>query len=361
MRDGAVTPARVLLASVLLSSAMLASCVPARNIGSDGGPSGCTGLCSSDGGVPSPDGGLPSATDAGADAGGPLCEDIALGTDAGVVSVEQLRALPPCGQHVRVELARVVAVDRAQDGTNVHAGANAVDFWVASPDGGAGFYVRKAYEDAPRLLAVDAGDLLAIDGYLAQVPAVTSASDDGINYRPYVGALPNAQDGGALTLALLDAGPPVDPVVVDAGEFGNAEQGAAQPNPELAGLPIRVNGPLQITRWNPPALAVETPSGTAFRGFEVEGGILVIDDRVREGCDLRALADGGAWVLPAGVGGIWDTDSHGPCLGTDVYGTFCGDKDAGTVPGVPGSRYTYALQALGCDDLVDAGDVDAGP
>lgn len=312
----------------------------------DGGP-GCAGVCSvGDGGDGSPDGGT-GQDDAGADAG----------TDAGTLyTLAQIRTLPPLGQHVRVE--RVVVHDTIRtSAANCQLGSFKAEFWVEDPrNPDAGIFVSKFCADPPAGYQPDAGDLLTLDGYL-----VTSPTENRHAYRPYLADLYPGTGSPRLAIQVLGTAPVPPPRDVDAGAFGNAEDGAARPNPEAAGTFVHIRGPLAVTDATPRALMkLKSSDGglvpDGWAGFEVTGGILVVDNNTAPGCDWRSLADAGsAVVFPDGIRGAWDTYAHEP---------FCSPFPQCLVPAfVPGANdagFTYALYPTYCARDLDGGVLDAG-
>jgi hypothetical protein len=351
---------KTLGAAVLLATAIM-GCSGREDPEPDAGPNGCTGVCNQN------DGG----TDGGPDAGPRVCPQP---DSQGRGPIGQLRATGTQGQAVTLQNVVVVGVD---DTTRGNQGDYISQFWVVDPCfKNEGLWVDKFYTDAPTTYDPKIGDELTIQGVFRRINAIgsdvnASNSERQVKtrnaHRPSLKSafgLPNVSGNLVITKTGTVA-VPAD-TTVPAG-FGNANGGAAVPNPEYGGSRVHIPGPVSITNANPTALKQrpENPESNVYLGFEVTGGVLVSNyktfgetfDGGTPRCDWRNVVnDGGSVSFPNGIRGVWDTYSHVPCAdggftnpadgGTFSSCTFS-YRDAGVVPGT-NNPYTYILYAQDC-------------
>ncbi|MBN1207099.1 MAG: hypothetical protein JXB05_19595 [Myxococcaceae bacterium] len=352
---------RKTLGAVVLMATALMGCSGREDPDPDGGPNGCTGVCSQG------DGG----TDGGADAGPRVCPRP---DSQGRGPIGQLRATGAQGRAVTLEYVVVIAVD---DTTRGGQGDSISQFWVVDPCfKNEGLWVDKFYQDVPTKYEPQLGDVLRIEGVFRRINAIASdvnASNSERQlktrnaYRPALKSafgLPNVS-GSLVITQLGTAEVPVDNTV-PAG-FGDADGGAVAANPEFGGTRVHIPGPVSITNANPVALKQrpEDPENNVHLGFEVTGGVLVSNDKTfgetfdggPPRCDWRNVVnDGGSVSFPNGIRGVWDTYSHVPCAdggftNPEDGGTFSSCtysfRDAGVVPGTD-NPYTYILYPQDC-------------
>ncbi len=339
--------------AVLLASTVSIACSGREDPDVDPPNNGCTGACNqNDGGTNSPDGGRVCPT-ADAQGRGPI---------------GRLRATGTRGQAVKLEGLVVTVVDSTSRGSQ---GDYIAYFWVVDPCfPEEGIYVDKFYTDPVTNYLPRVGDVLTIEGLYRQYNPIASDADETRHaYRPVLKSdfrlgMPGIT--GRLTLTRTGTAPVPEDRTVRPG-FGNADGGAAQPNPEYGGARVHIPGPLTISNASPPALKQrpDNPAHATYLGFEVSGGVLVNNYKTfgetRDGgsprCDWGAhVRDGGSVSFPNGIRGVWDTYSHVPCADGGFTspdgGTFssCGfsSRDAGYVPGTD-TPYTYVLYPQNCD------------
>ncbi len=248
----------------------------------------------------------------------------------------------------------VTAIDTSFIGTR---GDSQAKFWVQDlRDNRQGLYIRKDYTDLPNNYQPVIGQVLSIRGYY-QTQSVTFDRDA---YRRHLGegcSTAVRNDGGVLIITVTDSGVPSIPVTAPVG-FGDALNGTARPNPELASNRVFISGPVSLINATPSPLSrIGIDAGVeGFNGFEITGGVLVNNfatfGTTRDGgsvrCDWRAIAaDGGTVTFPNGLTGIWDTYSHAPCIG-DENCAF--RRDAGQVP-FANNTFTYVLYPTDCNEL----------
>ncbi len=307
----------------------------------DAGPdNGCTGVCTQpDGGNPNPDGGARMCPLPDSQGRGPI----------GI-----LRDTGTRGQAVRLEHLVVTVVDKTSRGSQ---GDYIAYFWAVDPCfPQEGIYVDKFFFDDVRNYLPQVGDEVTIQGLFRRYNSNASDADETRHaYRPVIKSdfrlgVPGVT--GSLIITKTGTAPVPQDRTVLAG-FGNADGGAAKPNPEYGGARVHVPGPVSITHANPPALKQrpDDPEHGGYLGFEVTGGVLVSNyktfgvtlDGGRPRCDWRNVVnDGGTVSFPNGIRGVWDTYSYVPC---EDGGTA--SNCAGYVPGTT-NNYTYVLYPQDC-------------
>lgn len=352
-------------AALLLTAATAwVACGPSRNDAQDAGvdsgpPQVCLNCPPRDAGT---DGGNTGGGDGGTTDGGGGT-DGGCGYDGGLITttLEQIRVKGgscevPFGAHVQVSDVVVHTVSFSATGNQ---GDSRADFWVTDPANPTySMWISKFYRDPPGPYLPAPGDQLTIDGYFS----TTSRFDNPTGYRRQIASRRvNATTFLPLTLTkTADAGIP-DPVLVEAGQFGNADGGWTRPNRELAGTRVYVQGPIEITDPSPRAFqrVSANPNDPRYYGFEVSGGILVSNLKtfanVDGGCPWRDIAldagvNGEKVVFTQGVYGVWDTYTFAACAdgGTDIYNCF---NNEGQIPGT-NNDYTYVLYPQSCEDFV---------
>ncbi|MCK8496326.1 hypothetical protein OWM54_05075 [Myxococcus sp. MISCRS1] len=349
---------KTLGAAALVATAVLASVAGCSgrddddNGTPDSGP-GCTGACGDAG---PPDAGPP-------DAGPSSCPAPVNGM--GPIGV--LRTTAERGDRVSLNNVVVTAVSNIQKGSS---GDIIARFWVVSPCfPKEGIYVDKYYTDHETTVAGKyepvVGDVLDITGLYREflpdgddnVPAGRDAyrpvikNDFRLNVSGATGKIAFNKRGSGQVLADNEA----------PANFGNAEGGTAQPNPEYAGSRVHIPGPITITNARPPAFRQypDDPTNDNYLGFEVTGGVLVANYKTYQTCDLRVSADdGGTVTFPNGIRGVWETFTNTPCVDggtttTDAGTRFtCNDYGDGVIPGTE-NKFTYVLYPMNCDpDMV---------
>jgi hypothetical protein len=271
----------------------------------------------------------------------------------------------------------VIAVDDLYKGS---AGDYITQFWVVDPCfPKEGIWVDKYYQDAPTKYAPAVGDELTVQGLFRHINPIGSDVNSGTaskgqeNTRDaYRAAIKSSfQIGdpnitGSLVITKTGTATVPADVTVPAG-FGDANGGAAQPNPEYGGARVHIPGPLTITNANPPALKQrpDDPANTVHLGFEVTGGVLVSNyktfgttlDGGTPRCDWRNVVnDGGTVSFPNGIRGVWDTYTYVGCedggfTNPNDGGTYSSCsysfRDAGAVPGTD-NPYTFIVYPQDC-------------
>lgn len=357
-------------AVILAAAFSLVACGPSRSeedagfdAGFTPGPGGNDGGTTGDGGTgdagTNPDGGT---GDGGIQPG-----------DGGVFEVEisDLRGpAVPFGSKVRLTDVVVTAVSFNLAGDAGMTGNEPPwrqEFWVTDPaNPQQGIWVRKFYTDPPETGRLVEGDQVTIEGYFG----TEGRFNDRSGYRRVVKSqndfLPSAERPG-LPMVITRTGTvsPPAPNQVTVGNFGNAEDGTARPNPEYAGGYVHIEGPLEITNPSPAAFkrVSENPNDSVYFGFEVTGGVLVNNYKTFQadgGCAWRDVAlDAGTQgqkVVFQAVRGVWDSFTHAPCAdGGTASNCFRND---GTVPGTT-NQWTNVLYPQSCDDYVGGAVVDA--
>jgi len=262
---------------------------------------------------------------------------------------------------VTLEEVVVTAVSQLTRGSK---GDYTARFWVADtcfPT--EGIFVDKFYTDETMDYAPAVGDVVRIQGLYRKFNA--TATDNAPNmrdaYRPAIKssfALDVTGATGNLVITKKASGTPLADNPVPEG-FGNAEGGAAVPNPELGGTRVHIPGPLVITNATPLAMKQRPnePEHNTYLGFEVTGGILVANYKTYNvtGCDWRAAAeDGGTVTFENGLSGVWDTYSNVVCTdgttttNSDGGTSFkCNEYASGVVPGTT-NPFTYVLIPTDC-------------
>jgi hypothetical protein len=289
------------------------------------------------------------------------------GTDFSIAAAKCARV---CGDYLEMRGVVVTAVENSFLGS---LGDSSASFWVADPrDNRQGMWIRKDFTDLPRTWQPQVGDLLNLRGFYQR----QFANQDRTAYRFHLGEGCSSgvrADGGVLVIEPIDAGVMRPALVTAQPGFGDAMNGNARPNAELASARVFIPGPLVLTNYRPPPLARLAPdSGVAgYNGFEVTGGILVnnfatfgtsSDGGPR--CDWRFIAsaldagtnDAGTYVeFPNGITGVWDTYAHSPCLGGNGSCSFSGGgtgiRPDASVPFTNNSQ-TYVLYPTECSELV---------
>ncbi|WPB80614.1 hypothetical protein KYC5002_15910 [Archangium violaceum] len=304
-----------------------------------GGMPGCTGVCSEDGGSP---------WDAGFPADGGSQADAGTGSAPVVMTLSEARALSDADSETRVLLERVVihTLDRVERRTEGAEEQVRAWFWVVDPARPTqGLWVHKDWTDPPVGFVPQVGQRVDLTGSIQ----MESAFEQFHGYRTGLARVELRLLGRFVV--------PADNFVFPG--FGDAEGGAARPNPELLGTRVFVPGPLVVINPSPPAFRFSS-------GFEVSGGILVstrylsgagASDGGPGGCEglPLLLADGGTGVLfPLGLRGVWDTYTHVPCEDGGTGGTCVLDPEGGRVPGTEspdggsGNRFTHVLHPWSC-------------
>lgn len=356
---------RKTLGAVVLMATAMVGCSGRDEPTADGGPdNGCTGACGQDGGT---------NTDGGTDGGVRVCP----AADAqGRGPIGQLRVNGHQGDAVKLDHLVVIAVDDLNRGSQ---GDYISQFWVVDPCfPKEGIWVDKYYTDATKNYAAQVGDELTVEGLFRHInptgsdvnTLTTNAQEKTRNaYRPSIKSAfqigdPNIKGNLVVTKTGTAQVPP--DTTVPAG-FGNANGGAAQPNPEFAGARIHIPGPISITNANPPALKQrpDNPDNNVHLGFEVTGGVLVSNyktfgvtfDGGTPRCDWRnTVNDGGTVTFPNGIRGVWDSYSFVPCedggfTNPNDGGTYSSCsysfRDAGVIPGT-NNPYTYIVYPQDC-------------
>ncbi|HYO65809.1 MAG TPA: hypothetical protein VEU33_06980 [Archangium sp.] len=342
-------------AALIAAAAVLApGCGEAPSLGKwHGGGTGCTGVCSEDGGF------LP---DAGSSGDGGSQADAGAGSAPVVMTLSEARALPS-ESATRVLLERVVIhtverVERRAEGTQELVRAW---FWVVDPARPTqGLWVHKDWTDPPAGFVPQVGQRVDLTGSMR----TESGFEQLQGYRTGL-----AQVGSRLLGTRVV---PADNFVPPG--FGDAEGGAARPNPELLGTRVYVPGPLLVTDPSPLAFrrGPAEPSDSVSTGFEVSGGLLV-STRYLSGagstdggpgeCEglARVFGDGGTGVFPLGLRGVWDTYTYVPCEDGGSGETCLPDPEGGRVPGTEsadggsGNRFTHVLYPRGCDRDLGSG------
>lgn len=371
-------------AAALAAAMTVAACGPSGRAPEGQLPGGCAGVCgpgssTGDGGTIVVDGGM------GPPAGPtpPQCGGYRDPPHVNVRTLLELRATGPCpGKLVR--LSGVVVTGFDGDSTD----PTDLNFWVEDPNApGFGYFIDTQPADPAVVGAaarrIEVGDVIEVEGFLGHLSDRLSH----LGYRPCVRGSPGSaplDPGGALRITRTGSTPlpPVQQVSLDGG-FGNAEGGAAQPNPGYAGTRVHIAGPLEVVDPRPVALTpLNAPDAGVLFGYEVTGGILVVDRREDPGASRLRLADGGAdssceWGavaqdagvrFPDGISGVWDTYTHAPCA-DGGFGFGCVTTGPGFIPGTGGpgadggNPYTYVLYPLGCADVAGepAGGSSAAP
>lgn len=350
------------------AATLITACGPDRITEEDGGQdAGCTGACNEDAGQ---DGG---GTDA-------LCANVS--NDGGTVTLDELRALPACGQIVYVPNVVVHTVTFERDsGTDFQA-----EFYVGPSDGGSGpgVFVDKFYSDAPTNYLPKSGHKVNLRGFLYENyrrDVGIQHTSNMIGYRREVGAQFGADGGaGKLQITFLNANNPVDVITVD--ESFSAQGGTVAARPEYLGRRVHFPGPvyvqdatpLYMREWN---LRPSADGGQElyvkegrnyWQGYELTGGVVVHDRPFRFDCgdyrQMAADAGDGKLFFPDGVSGVWETYTMSlyvdECPGSTDY------KDCmrpGFIPAEDGGVLTTHINVIvpfDCND-VDGGVVDAGP
>lgn len=352
----------------------------------DGGDAGCIGVCNNDGGQ-----------DAGGDGG--VCSGIP--ADMGTVTVEQLRAMPVCGQKVTVRNVVVNHINFVYDAgfpaRCTTAGASESEFWVAAGDGGAGgFYVNKYCDDAPAAYVPELGHKLIVSGYLYEPFAKSFPkrgpphSQDRTGYRLEVGAQSEADPSvpfgtNTMTLTGLSGGNAFMTAAPD--ETWSSDGGAVIAHDEMRGTRVHIPGPVYLEDAAPTFMlrynAEYTDAGSPlylksgrnnYFGFTVSGGIPIFDALTRltssgtppKGhttvCDWRShyATDGGSnrLVFPEGITGVWDSVTMVPFVDhcPDGGTAFVDCVPSGYIPDVDGGLLGDRINAVYVTDCADYGD-----
>lgn len=294
-----------------------------------------------------------SATGGGTTGDGGLCPN-GIGWNGTDFSVGAARCANFCREHLEMRDVVVTGIDELNIGNQGDVQAL---FWVQDTrDNRKGMWVFKDYNDLPKAWRPQVGDLLNVRGFFK----TQFSTWDRYGHRRHVGTgcnAPTRNDGGILVIEHLDGGVMSMPVTTMPG-FGNANGGTDRPNPELASTRVFIPGPVTLTSATPlPLSRIGVDGGVqGYNGFEITGGVLVNNyvtfGTTRDGgsvrCDWRAIAaDGGTVTFPNGLGGIWDTYTHAPCIDNP---SCAGNRDAGTVP-FANNQFTYVLYPLSCDEL----------
>lgn len=372
-------------AAALIATTALVGCGGREDGTPDSGVTdpGCTGVCSSDAGT---DGGTNTGTDAGTDGGTNTGNDGGTEpytcpepSDAGRGPIGELKANSGEGQRHLVENLVVTAIDFPS--TAPDAGyAQTTQFWATNPCfPNEGMYIDRFFRNPNGTYFPSVGDIISVDGLFRHYSATGAdmSANSIVSYRPVLKdafRLSVNDDPGTITVTKTGERAPLADNEVPAG-FGNSNGGTVKANSELEGARVHIPGPLTITNARPLALKTRPydPDNTFYSGFELEGGILVINNRTFSKCDYRRLAeDGGTVTFPNGVRGVWDTYTNVQCAETGPNGdggTTCKTWANGGIPGTLEdggvgmvTDYTYVLYPLNCDvDLsTDGGTSDAG-
>lgn len=346
-------------ALVIVAAFAPTACGPSRSnedAGFDSGiGSGCVGMCN-----PPKDGGTDGGGNNNNPDGGGNTGDGGSGYDGGLLTVtlQDLRGPNvPFGAHVEVAdvVVHTVAYSRQSSMNN----AWRADFWVSDPANPPyGMWISKFYSDTPEQYLPQPGDQITINGWFG----TERSFEFPVGYRRIIAnEYPKA---GLMSLTKTSTVTAPTPISVSAGNFGNADGGAARPNPEYAGTLVHVTGPVEIIDATPTAMqrVSALPDDDRYYGFELAGGILVSDFEVEEPkdggatCRWRQIAaDAGTFgqkvVFNGGVRGVWDTYTYPSCQdgGTDVFNCF---KNSGKVPGT-NNNYTHVIYPTSCDDYID--------
>lgn len=379
-------------AAALVASAVLAGCGGRDDGGNNGGSNedaGCTGVCNSDAGSdggttnPEPDGGTTEPeTDGGTtEPDGGTTEPVTCPepSSEGLGPIAQLKIDSGEGQRHVLNGLVVTAIDYPSFVPDAGF-AQTTQFWAASPCfPNEGIYIDRYWNNPnagdyfPRV-----GDVISVDGLFRHYSASGAATPTNIvSYRPVLKDSYGLEGAsGSITVSKTGEVAPLPDNEVPAG-FGNSQGGTVKANPEFEGARVFIPGPITISNARPLALKSRPydPENDFYNGFELEGGILVSNNRTYSKCDYRRIvADGGTVTFPNGVRGVWDTYTNVQCaeLGTNADGgTTCVKYANGGIPGTLEdggvgmvTDYTYVLYPLNCDvDLVGeevAGEVDAG-
>lgn len=400
--------ARTTLIAASVALLAFAGCGSDRNDGgNDAGCTTCTTDSGTDSGTPDsgqPDSGQPDSgePDSGTPDGGPSACTFIPHSDGGLIALSmskdiatpvtlaQLRYGKPTdggnfnayGSHVSIEGAVVQTVSYvASDG-------GTSQFWIVDPnDPTTGFWVYHRGTDTAYVPV--AGDVVNVDGFLNSDPKYYEP--DGYRYN-----LGNLFSGGTVqkVLDVEKTGSGTVPAdnIADSGCTFDAQEGARyfpQTQQAFAGTRLHIAGPLTLTNPNPVALGnvrLEQDGGatiTSYRGFEVTGGILVATSNTYNAdggfgdqngrCDWAELARADAGVtFPDGISGVWDTftntvcdvQASGECNSYAPNGYIPNPttpfptraSDGGVVLPNGNENYTFVLYPQDCADLPgDAG------
>lgn len=376
-------------AAALIATAALAGCSGRDDGEADSGTPdpGCTGACSTDAGT---DGGSNNGRDAGTDGGSNTGTDA--GTDGGTNSetdggntesdggtenncpapvdglgpIGQLKATSGEGVRSRFEGLVVTGVDFVSNRSDA---GYSVQFWVVHPCfPKEGLYIERFGGNGSANPNLDyipvAGDIVTVDGLFRHYqPNGFDAPTSRVSYRAVLkDAFKLTGITGNIEITKTGHMDPLPDTEVDAGTFGNSVQGSIKANPELEGGRVYIPGPITITDSKPLALKAfpNNARNSLYYGFEVSGGILVLNQETFRNCDYRAIAaDGGTVTFHNGIRGVWDTYTLVQSFDGGTRTIFAD----GIVPGVledggigAVADYTYVLHPLNCDVDLTVGD-----
>ncbi len=381
-------------AAALIATAALAGCSGREDTPADSGTPdpGCTGACSTDagtdggsnttpdgGGNTTPDGGTnttPDGGNTGTDGGntqtdGGTQQNCPAPVD-GMGPIGQLKATSGEGQRQRFENLVVTAVDFV--GSQTDAGRS-VQFWAVDPCfPKEGIYVERfggnnTTNPNPNYVPV-AGDVVTVDGLFRHYqPNGYDSPTARLSYRAVLKDAFRLQ-GASGNIEVTKTGQ-VSPLPDNEAPqgFGNSLGGSVKANEEFEGGRVHIPGPITITNAKPLALKAfpYNERNNLHLGFEVSGGVLVLNQATFRNCDYRAIAeDGGTVTFHDGIRGVWDTYTNVQSFdgGTRTIfadGIIPGRLEDGGIGSV--ADYTYVLHPLNCDvDLAtgDGGTPDAG-
>lgn len=348
---------RLNVVGLFAAAALISACGPDRITEEDAGQdAGCTGACNADGG---PDGG-----------GENLCADVSM--DGGVVTLEELRNLQPCGQVVTVLSAVVHTVDFASDSGFAPFADISAEFYVgknADAGEGPGVFVDKYFSDLQTTYKPEVGHRVQVKGFLYEKFNRNSGrpnTENRVGYRLEIGAQHNVDGGpGKLSVTFLSANNSAAEAIVDSSY--SAQNGTVAARPDRLGSRVYLPGPVYVANAEPSFMLrynydQRRDAGEQvfldltrdnYEGFVLDNGVVVADYKIRSSDDScgdyreRALPLGdGGFYFPNGIRGVWETFAMQPFTNCAGGAQFYTCAPASYIPDVDGGFLTSHINVI---------------